>query len=101
MQHQLTRASSFQELSLYLGYSDQHVNVSLRPNLPFPEVSITLARAHGTTYEYYYVQNYIKQSDKIRWCYLGRYETLPAEYKGILHKSKAIQKTIANQKTLI
>ena len=53
-------------------------------------LTIKKTKSHGTTYEYYYVQHYIKETDKIRWCYLGRYETLPTEYKEILQKDKAI-----------
>ena len=53
-------------------------------------LTIKKTKSHGTTYEYYYVQHYIKETDKIRWCYLGRYETLPTEYKEILQKDRAI-----------
>ena len=53
-------------------------------------LTIKKTKSHGTTYEYYYVQHYIKETDKIRWCYLGRYETLPTEYKEILQKDRPI-----------
>ena len=38
-------------------------------------------KSHGTTYEYYYVPRYIKETDKIEWCYLGRCDKLPQGYK--------------------
>ena len=44
-------------------------------------------KSHGTTYEYYYVQHYIKSTGKIEWCYLGRYDSLPLEYKEAIHNN--------------
>jgi len=38
-------------------------------------------KSYGKTYEYWYVQHYIKETDKIEWCYLGRFENLPHKYK--------------------
>jgi hypothetical protein len=52
-------------------------------------LTIKKTKNHGTTYEYYYVQHYIKETKKIRWCYSGRYKTLPTEYKETLQKDKA------------
>jgi len=36
------------------------------------------------TYEYWYVEHHI--GDKIKWCYLGKYEKLPEDYKKLIHK---------------
>ena len=44
-------------------------------------LTIKKTKSHGTTYEYYYVQHYIKETNKIEWCYLGRYDNLAEEYK--------------------
>ena len=38
-------------------------------------------KTRGVTYEYYYVQHYLKETDKIEWCYLGSYDKLPREYR--------------------
>jgi hypothetical protein len=57
-------------------------------------LTIKKTKSHGTTYEYYYVQHYMKESDKIEWCYLGSYEGLPKEYERTLQK----EKTIHNEK---
>jgi hypothetical protein len=38
----------------------------------------------GITYEYWYIEHHI--GDKIKWCYLGKYEKLPEEYKRLVHK---------------
>jgi hypothetical protein len=38
-------------------------------------------KSHETTSEYYYVQRYIKETDKIEGCYLGRCDKLPQGYK--------------------
>jgi hypothetical protein len=59
-------------------------------------LTIKKTKSHGTAYEYYYVQHYIKENDKIRWCYLGKYESLPTEYKEILQKEKVIHNNIQN-----
>ena len=51
-------------------------------------LSSNIVSASGrTTYEYYYVQHYIKETDKIEWCYLGRYDKVPLEYKDKLEKN--------------
>jgi len=41
-------------------------------------------RTSGKTYTYYYVQHYIKETDKIEWCYLGSFEKLLEEYKELV-----------------
>ena len=53
-------------------------------------LTIKKTKSHGTTYEYYYVQHYIKESDKIEWCYLGSYKGLPKEYERILQKEETV-----------
>ena len=42
-------------------------------------------KSKGITYEYWYVEHHI--GDKIKWCYLGKYEKLPQEYKKLIHKN--------------
>ena len=41
-------------------------------------------KSKGITYEYWYVEHHIR--DKIKWCYLGKYEKLPDAYKKLIHK---------------
>lgn len=41
-------------------------------------------KTSGKTYEYYYVQHYIKETAKIKWCYLGSFKNLPEEYKELV-----------------
>ena len=41
-------------------------------------------KSKGITYEYWYVEHHI--GDKIKWCYLGKYEKLPDHYKSLIHK---------------
>jgi len=39
----------------------------------------------GITYEYWYVEHHIGK--KIKWCYLGKFEKLPEQYKQLIHKN--------------
>ena len=41
-------------------------------------------KSKGITYEYWYVEHHI--GNKIKWCYLGKYEKLPSDYKSLIHK---------------
>jgi len=41
-------------------------------------------KSKGLSYEYWYIEHHI--GNKIKWCYLGKYEKLPEEYKGLIHK---------------
>ena len=41
-------------------------------------------KSKGITYEYWYVEHHI--GNKIKWCYLGKYEKLPDNYKKLIHK---------------
>ena len=38
----------------------------------------------GKLYEYWYVEHHI--GNKIKWCYLGKIDKLPEEYKRLIHK---------------
>ena len=50
------------------------------------------------TYTYFYVEHHI--SDKIKWCYLGKCEKLPEEYKTLIHnQGTVIHKKERTQKT--
>ena len=44
------------------------------------------------TYTYFYVEHHV--GDKIKWCYLGKCEKLPEEYKTLIHN----QGTVIHQK---
>ena len=41
-------------------------------------------KSKGITYEYWYVEHHI--GNKIKWCYLGKYEKIPEEYKKLINK---------------
>ena len=41
-------------------------------------------KSKGITYQYWYVEHHI--GDKIKWCYLGKYEKLSDDYKSLIHK---------------
>jgi hypothetical protein len=41
-------------------------------------------QSKGKTYQYWYVEHHI--GNKIKWCYLGKYEKLPEEFKKLIHK---------------
>ena len=45
---------------------------------------IKQTKSKGKTYRYYYIEHHI--GNKIKWCYLGKYEVLPDEYKKLIHK---------------
>ena len=39
-------------------------------------------KSKGITYVYWYIEHHI--GNKIKWCYLGKYEKLPEEYKRLV-----------------
>ena len=41
-------------------------------------------QSKGKTYQYWYVEHHI--GNKIKWCYLGKYEKLPEGFKKLIHK---------------
>ena len=41
-------------------------------------------QSKGKTYQYWYIEHHI--GNKIKWCYLGKYEKLPEEFKKLIHK---------------
>ena len=47
-------------------------------------LTIKQTKSKGITYQYWYVEHHIGK--KIKWCYLGKYEKLPEEYKKLIHK---------------
>jgi hypothetical protein len=49
-------------------------------------LTIKKTKTRGVTYQYYYVQHYIKETDKIEWCYLGPLNKLPEEYRKTLQE---------------
>ena len=63
-------------------------------------LTIKKTKSHGTTYEYYYVQHYIKETDKIEWCYLGSYSKLSQEYKDKLEKTNSHKEHNYTQKNI-
>lgn len=53
-------------------------------------LTVKQTKSKGKTYRYYYVEHHI--GDKIKWCYLGKYEALPVPYRKLIHKTRAVQK---------
>ena len=41
-------------------------------------------KSKGITYQYWYVEHHLGK--KIKWCYLGKIESLPNDYKILIHK---------------
>lgn len=44
-------------------------------------IRLKTSRSHDCEYVYFYVDH---SPDQPRWCYLGKYESLPEEYKAVL-----------------
>ena len=47
-------------------------------------LTVKQTKSKGIKYEYFYIEHHI--GDKIKWCYLGKYEKLPEEFKRLIHK---------------
>jgi hypothetical protein len=39
-------------------------------------------KSKGHSYRYYYIEHHV--GEKIKWCYLGKYENLPEDYKKLV-----------------
>ena len=48
-------------------------------------LTVKQTKTLGKTYFYYYVEHHI--GGKIKWCYLGKPESLPSEYVQLIHKN--------------
>jgi len=53
-------------------------------------LSINQYKAHGRIYKYYGIQHYDPTTKKRRWCYLRKYESLPDQYKRVIHKKQGL-----------
>jgi len=54
-------------------------------------------KSKGITYVYWYVEHHI--GDKIKWCYLGKYQKLPEDYKRLIHKDTQRDTQMVTQNT--
>ena len=50
-------------------------------------------KPHGHRYQYYGIQHYNHDSKKRYWCYLGKYESLPGQYKIMIHNNQNVSTT--------
>jgi len=57
-------------------------------------LTIKKTKTRTKYYQYYYVQHYRKENDKIEWCYLGSYDRLPEKYKEKINENQTIHKTL-------
>ncbi len=53
-------------------------------------LSLNHYKSNGRTYKYYGIQHYDPETKKRRWCYIGKYESLPREYKMVIHNKKRL-----------
>lgn len=44
-------------------------------------LTVKKTKTRDKYYQYYYTQHYLKENNKIEWCYIGSYDKLPEEYK--------------------
>lgn len=49
-------------------------------------LSINQSKSNGRVYKYYGIQHYNPKTKKRSWCYIGKYESLPEQYKMVIHK---------------
>jgi hypothetical protein len=56
-------------------------------------LSLNHYKSHSHTYKYYGIQHYDPTTKKRRWCYLGKYESLPEPYKIVIHKKESLSTT--------
>ncbi|MBO3757964.1 MAG: hypothetical protein JTT14_02515, partial [Candidatus Brockarchaeota archaeon] len=53
-------------------------------------LTLRQTNSKGITYHYYYVQHveFIEGKRKTTWCYVGKEQDLPEEYKKLIHKKE-------------
>jgi hypothetical protein len=53
-------------------------------------LSINQSKSNGRVYKYYGIQHYDPETKKRSWCYIGKYESLPKQYKMVIHKKQRL-----------
>jgi hypothetical protein len=53
-------------------------------------LSLNHYKSNGHKYKYYGIQYYNRDTKKRHWCYLGKYESLPDQYKSMIHNKKTL-----------
>jgi hypothetical protein len=53
-------------------------------------LSINQSKSNGRVYKYYGIQHYDPETKKRSWCYIGKYESLPKQYKMVIHKKQSL-----------
>jgi hypothetical protein len=53
-------------------------------------LSINQSIVNGRVYKYYGIQHYNSETKKRSWCYIGKYESLPEQYKTVIHKKQRL-----------
>ena len=56
-------------------------------------LSLNHYKTNGHRYQYYGIQHYNSQTKKRRWCYLGKYDSLPDQYKMLIHNNQSLSTT--------
>ena len=53
-------------------------------------LSLNHYKSKGHRYQYYGIQHYNSMTKKRHWCYLGTYESLPDQYKIMIHNKQIL-----------
>jgi len=53
-------------------------------------LSINQSKSNGRVYKYYGIQHYDVETKKRSWCYIGKHESLPEQYKTVIHKKQSL-----------
>ena len=61
-------------------------------------LSINQSKSNGRVYKYYGIQHYAPETKKRNWCYIGKYESLPEQYKAVIHKKQVLYTNYTNSK---
>ena len=56
-------------------------------------LSLNHYKSNGRKYKYYGIQHYDSTTKKRRWCYLGKFESLPDQYKQMIHNKNKVSTT--------
>jgi hypothetical protein len=63
-------------------------------------LSLNHYKSNGHRYMYYGIQHYDAQTMKRHWCYLGKYESLPDQYKIMIHNNQRLSTSDPQPQTM-
>ena len=53
-------------------------------------LSVKKTTSQRKMYQYHYIQHSDPETRKRKWCYIGKYDSLPEDYKLIIHKHQGL-----------